>query len=115
MIFDAQLFILGGSLLTLILINILLGSINAIIQKEYDGVKLRQGFLKGIIVCISFVGCYFVGLLNPDLLVLNIEGQEITLLTGINIILVGGYVFYGKDILEKLAGFVGVKIGGSGK
>lgn len=110
MIFDIQIFTLGLSLLALICINILLGSINAIIHKDFDKIKLIQGSIKGVIICVSFIGCYFIGVLNPDIIVINANGQDINLLTAINVIILSGYIWYGKEVLIKLANFINVDI-----
>ena len=109
-VFDFQVLTLGLSLLCLIGINILLGSINAVIHREFDKGKLINGSIKGGIITFSFVACYFVGTLNPDVIIINANGQDLNLLTAINILILAGYVWYGKQVIEKLAGFINVKL-----
>ena len=109
---DLNMINVGVGLLGLILINIILGSMSAILQKQFDKIKLFQGIIKGIIVTISFIGCVFIGQLNPDILVISAEGQDVNLVTGINILLITAYIWYGKEVFTKLASFVNAKITG---
>lgn len=105
-VFDTAIINLGIGLLGLILINILLGSITSIIEKRFDKAKFIQGLVKGIVVIVSFVGVFAIGVLNPNVLVLSMNGQDVNLITGINLIVLAGYLFYGKQVLTKLSSFV---------
>lgn len=105
-IFDTQIVNLGIGLLGLILINILLGSITSIIEKKFDKAKLIQGLIKGTIVIISFIGVFVIGLLNPNVLLVSMNGQELNLVSVINAIVLAGFIFYGKQVLSKLSVFV---------
>lgn len=105
-VFDIQMFNLGIGLIGLIIINILLGSITSIIEKKFDKAKFLQGLVKGLIVTISFVGVYEIGALNPNIIVINANGQDLNLMTGIYIIVFTGFAFYAKQVFSKLATFV---------
>jgi hypothetical protein len=100
---------LGIGLLGLIIINIILGSVKSVFESKFDKVKLLQGVVKGFIVSLCFIGCYFIGLLNPNIIVINANGQDINLLTGVHMVVLGGYLVYGKEVLTKLATFTGAK------
>lgn len=107
-VFDYQMLNLGIGLIILISINILLGSINSLLEKNFDKTKFINGCIKGVIVSVSFCGVYFVGLLNPSIS-LEIMGQQLTLLMAVNTILIGGFTWYGFEVLKKLASFVNAK------
>ena len=77
-VFDVQIFNLGLGLLILIGVNILLGSINSILERKFDKEKFIAGVVKGVIVSVSFIAVYVVGLLNPSI-ALDIMGQQLTL------------------------------------
>ena len=108
-IFDLQIVQLGLGLIILILVNIMLGSMSAILNREFDKEKLLRGFIKGAIITVSFISCYGVGLLNPDVMVINVNGQDVNMLTSINIIVLGGYGWYAVQVASKLAGFINAK------
>jgi len=112
--FDFQMVYLGIGLLGLILINILLGSINSFLERKFDKVKFINGIIKGVIVTISFIGVYFIGVIVPNISI-DINGQEITLLMAINVIILGGFTYYAKEVLIKLSSFVNAKINLNGE
>jgi len=106
---DIQTLYLGASLLGLVIINIVLGSISSLFQKQFDKVKFWQGVLKGLIVIFCFVGVVFIGRLNPNVIVINVNGQDVSLLTGTYMLMLGSYIFYGKEVLVKLSSFISGK------
>ena len=107
-VFDFQMLYLGIGLIILISINILLGSVNSLLEKKFDKTKFLNGCIKGSIVSISFCGVYFVGILNPSI-ALEIMGQQLTLVMAVNVILISGFSFYAFQVLKKLASFVNAK------
>ena len=107
-VFDFQMLNLGIGLAILIVINILLGSINSLLQRTFEKEKFISGLIKGSIVTVSFLGVYAVGILNPTIS-LDIAGQQLTLLMAVNVILIGGFSYYGFEVVSKLASFVGAK------
>lgn len=107
-VFDYQMLNLGIGLIILISINILLGSINSLLDRKFDKTKFINGCIKGFIISLSFVGVYCVGILNPSIS-LDIAGQQLTLLMAVNVILIGGFSWYGYEVLKKLASFVNAK------
>lgn len=107
-VFDFQMLYLAIGLLGLILINVLIGSINGFLERKFDKKKFIDGLIKGSVVCVSFVGVYFIGILNPSIAI-EIGDQQLTLLMAVNIVLLSGFGWYGKEVLTKLATFVNAK------
>ena len=103
---DYNIFNLGLSLLILALINITLGSITSIFQQQFDKIKFLRGFIKASIIVLSFVGVIYVGSLNPDIVVISVNNQNVDLYTGTKMLMLTGYLFYGKQVLIKLSSFV---------
>lgn len=97
---------LGLGLLTLIAVNIILGSIDALLSGIFDWGKFRRGIIKGIIVALCFAATYLVGWINPDVLAVTINGQSVNLLTAVYLVIMAGFLFYAKEVIMKLASFV---------
>lgn len=94
---------LAGGLLVLIISNILLGSVDALLNKTFNTVAFFKGVGKGTIIILATAGVYFAGTLNPDIVAITLGGQELTILSAINLLILTGYFFYAKQVLEKLA------------
>ena len=101
---------LGLGLLVLIAVNIILGSIDALLTKSWDKGKFLRGIIKGAIVALCFAAAYLVGWANPDVLAVTINGQSVNLLTAIYVVIMAGFLFYAKEVLMKLATFVNGKL-----
>ena len=92
---------LSIGLIILIGINILLGSVDAIIQGLFDKQVFKRGAIKGAVIAVGFVGVYFAGVLNPDI-TLEVAGQQMTLVMAVSTILLIGFGGYGIQVLGKL-------------
>lgn len=103
---DQNTLYLGISLLILICINIVLGSVNGIFQQQFDKVKLGMGVVKGFVVSLCFYLILVVGQLNPNILLVQINDQNVSLSTATYLLMLSGYIYYGKECLIKLSGFV---------
>ena len=106
---DQNTIYLGISLLILICINIVLGSVNGIFQQQFDKVKFGRGITKGLVVSLCFYLILIVGRLNPNILVINVDGNEVNLGNATYLLMLSGYLFYGKECLGKLSSFVSGK------
>jgi len=106
---DQNTILLGGSLLGLIILNIILGSVNSFFIKQFDKTKLWQGIFKGIIVSSSFICVCFIGQLNPNILLVSVDGKEINLSNATYLLMMSGYLYYGKEVLVKLSSFISGK------
>lgn len=96
-------------LLILIVANIVLGSTDAIFNQKFDVVRFFKGIGKGVLVAGSMVGIYYAGTLNPDIIAVDIGGQQLTILSAINIVVLGAYYLYAKQVFEKLTAILGSK------
>ena len=101
---------LGLGLLLLIAVNIILGSIDALLTKNWDKGKFLRGVIKGLIVALCFAATYLVGWANPDVLAVSINGQSVNLLTAVYVVIMAGFLFYAKEVILKLATFVNGKL-----
>ena len=82
--------------------NIALGSINAIIDGEWDQTKFRNGCIKSAVVAAALVAVYFAGYLNPDLMVVEVDGQTVNLMTAVSLAMLAAFTAYAVDVLKKL-------------
>ena len=87
---------LGIGLVLLIAANIALGSVNAFMEGTWDIMKFRG------VVAASLIAVYYAGWLNPDLLVIEAEGQTVNLMTAVHIALLAAFTAYAVDVLKKL-------------
>ena len=93
---------LAVGLVLLIAANIALGSINAIIACEWDLVKFRNGCIKGGVIALALIAVYFAGYLNPDLMVVEVSGQTVNLMTAVSLAMLAAFTAYAVDVLKKL-------------
>lgn len=126
-IFDVEILKLAGGLLLLIAANIGLGSITAKMDGVWDEVKFRNGCIKSVVITAALVAVYAAGYLNPNLLVIEIEGQVVNLMSAVYALLMAAFVAYAVEVLQKLrdliilptpgsaeeVGFTIEKVGGS--
>lgn len=108
-ILDFEMLKLGIGLLGLIIINILLGSTDGLLRKEFNKEKFIAGIIKGGIVVVSFLGVYLIGSILVPEITIDINGQQITLLMAVNLILLSAFSIYAYEVLKKLAVFVRAK------
>ncbi|MBS5571816.1 MAG: hypothetical protein KHX34_00320 [Clostridiales bacterium] len=99
---DMTIIRLAAGLVLLIAANIALGSINAIIDGEWDQTKFRNGCIKSAVVAAALVAVYFAGYLNPDLMVVEVDGQTVNLMTAVSLAMLAAFTAYAVDVLKKL-------------
>jgi len=113
---DIQIVRIACGLILLMISNIFLGSIEAWLNGQFDKKKLLQGVIKAFVVAISMCLVYIAGLLNTEVITIDINGEVVNLITGVNLILTGGAIWYAKEVFIKLATFIKGKIDiGEGK
>ena len=78
-VLDMTIIRLAAGLVLLIAANIALGSINAIIAGKWDRAKFRNGCIKSAVVAMALIAVYFAGYLNPNLMVVEVDGQTVNL------------------------------------
>lgn len=107
---DMEILKLAGGLIALMLSNILLGSMSAFLNQQFDIKKLKQGLIKATVVIVSFILVYVAGLLNMDIITVDVNGEVVNLISGINLLLTMGALWYAKEVFIKLKSFVVGKI-----
>lgn len=93
---------LSVGLAILIIVNIVLGSVNALFERSFDWAQFRRGLGKGFVVSMCFLLVYGVGWLNPDVVAVSIDGTDVNLLTAVHMILMAGFLVYAKEVCVKL-------------
>lgn len=97
---------LGAGLLLLITSNIALGSVSAIIDKNWNWKVFWKGVIKGAFAVFSFIAVYFAGWLNPELVIIEVDGQTVNLVTAVYLVLLAGFAFYASAVLIKLKNII---------
>ena len=101
-ILDMTVVKLAAGLLPLIAANIALGSINAIIAGTWDLVKFRNGCIKSLVIAAALIAVYLAGFLNPDLMVVDVDGQKVNLMTAVTLTMLAAFTAYAVDVIKKL-------------
>jgi hypothetical protein len=101
---------LAIGLIILIIVNIVLGSLDALFTSTFDKTKFKLGLLKGLVAVACFMATYFVGYLNPDIVAVNINGTAVNVLVGVYLIVMAAYIWYAKEVLTKLSTLIKAKI-----
>jgi len=103
---DQNALLLGGSLLGLVCINIILGSITSFFNQQFNKAKFWKGLIKGSVVTLSFIGVCYIGKLTPNIIVINVNNQDVSLYDGTYLLMLSSYLWYSKECLVKLSSFV---------
>jgi len=103
---DTQVLYLGIALLSLVVINIILGSVTGLFQQQFDKTKLGQGIIKGIIIVGCFISVCYIGKLTPNVVVINVNNIAVDLATATHMLILSSYLWYSKEVLIKLSSFV---------
>ncbi len=101
-VLDMTIIRLAAGLVLLIAANIALGSINAIIAGDWDKAKFRNGCIKSAVVAVALIAVYFAGYLNPDLMVVEVDGQTVNLMTAVSLVMLAAFTAYAVDVIGKL-------------
>lgn len=89
--------------------NILLGTSLAKLKKKFKKKVLINGIIKAVLIVASVGLMYLCSYLNPNIVVANINGQEVTLITGMKTLFITGIVYYGGQSLVKLKDLLKLK------
>jgi len=93
---------LAIGLIILIIVNIVLGSLSAMFVGDFDWKRFRTGVYKGGIIFLCLALIYLAGFLNQDVIAFEVSGQAVNLMQAVYLIVFTGYVYYGKNDVEKL-------------
>lgn len=89
--------------------NILLGTSLATLKKQFNKTTFINGIVKALLIVASVCSMYLCSYLNPDIMVANINGQDVNLISGMELIFIAGIVFYGFKSLVKLKDLLKLK------
>ena len=99
-----------SGLVCVMVANILLGTSIATLKKDFNKEKFLNGIIKCLLVVIAILLMYLCSYLNPEIMVANINGQEVNLISGMEVLFIAGIVFYGFQCLVKLKDLLQLKI-----
>ena len=51
---------------------------------------------------MALIAVYFSGYLNPDLMVVEVDGQTVNLMTAVSLAMLAAFTAYAVDVLKKL-------------
>lgn len=95
-------------LVSVMVANVLLGVTLAKLKKEFKKDKLLNGLVKYLGIIIGVLLMYLSGYLNPNIIVTNINGIEVNLMVGIEVLFISGIIYYGMQDLIKLKDLLGI-------
>lgn len=95
-------------LISVMLANVLLGVTLAKLKQEFKKEKLLSGLVKYLGIVLGVLLMYLTGYLNPDIIVANVNGVEVNLMAGIEVLFISGIIFYGMQDLIKLKDLLGL-------
>lgn len=91
--------------------NILFGVTLAKLKGMFNKDKLITSFVKYISLIIGVFFIYIAGVLNENVVVAEIGGISVNLVSGIKLLFTLGLMYYGGQALIKLKDLLGIKIG----
>ena len=106
---------LGCGLLLLIAANIALGSIRAVLARDWNQKTFFNGLIKAGIAIGAFAAVYLAGWLNPELIVAEIGGKTVNLEAAVYLVLLTGFVYYAAEVLKKLKNVLSLPSAGKAK
>ena len=89
--------------------NILLGTSLAKLKKKFNKKTFLNGIVKAILIIVSIGAMYLCSYLNPNIIVANINGRAVSLITGMETIFIAGIIYYGFESLNKLKDLLKLK------
>lgn len=96
-------------LICVMLSNILLGTSLATLKEQFKKETFLKGIVKSILIIIAIGAMYICSYLNPNIMIANINGQEVNLVSGMELIFIAGIVMYGYQSLIKLKDLLKLK------
>jgi hypothetical protein len=89
-------------LIAVMLANVFFGASLAKLKQEFNKENLLNGLFKIFTIVTGTGLIYLCGYLNPNIMVVEIQGNIVNLIEGIRLIAIAGIVFYGAKSLSKL-------------
>ncbi|MBQ6282301.1 MAG: phage holin family protein [Bacilli bacterium] len=97
-------------LICVMISNVLLGCSLATIKKEWNKNKFLNGLFKAFFIIISCILLYLCSYLNPNILIISIDGNNLNLIDGMKVIFISGISLYGYNDLIKLKEMFTIKV-----
>lgn len=95
-------------LVSVMVANVLLGVTLAKLKQEFEKEKLLDGLVKYAGILIGILLMYLTGYLNSDIMIATIDGIEVNLMVGIEVLFISGIIYYGMQDLIKLKNLLGL-------
>ena len=64
--------------------------------------EIAEGCIKGGVIALALIAVYFAGYLNPDLMVVEVSGQTVNLMTAVSLVMLAAFTAYAVDVIGKL-------------
>lgn len=93
-----------------ILANHILGSWKSVIEGQFDWRVCKLGLIKALGVFFSIVLIEGAGYLMPDLAIVSLNGEMVTILTAVNIIATSAIAYYGALDVQKIVEILKVPV-----
>lgn len=100
---------LSIGLVCVMIANIIMGITLAKLKSQFSKKKCLEGFVKVGSIIISILLMYLCSYLNADIMVANINGINVNLIDGIELLFTAGIIYYGSQDLIKLRNILKVK------
>lgn len=96
-------------LICVMISNILLGTSLATLKKNFNKTVFVNGIIKAILIAFSIGAMYLCSYLNPDIMIANVNGQDVNLISGMELLYIAGIMLYGLKSLVKLRDLLKLK------
>lgn len=96
-------------LMCVMISNILLGTSLATLKKNFNKTVFVNGIIKAILIVFSIGAMYLCSYLNPDIMIANVNGQDVNLISGMELLFIAGIMLYGFKSLVKLRDLLKLK------
>lgn len=96
-------------LICVMISNILLGTSLATLKKNFNKTVFVNGIIKAILIVFSIGAMYLCSYLNPDIMIANVNGQDVNLISGMELLFIAGIMLYGFKSLVKLRDLLKLK------
>lgn len=90
--------------------NIVLGAANASFYGCFCREKFFCGIKKAVFILLGALFLYLAAYLTPHIIILEAAEASMTLMDGLHLIVLTGFIFYGAQTLSKLAKLLGIKV-----
>ena len=100
---------LSIGLVSVMIANVIMGMTLAKLKSNFSKKKCLEGFVKIGTIIISILLMYLCSYLNSDIMIANINGMNVNLMDGIELLFTAGIVYYGSQDLIKLKDILQLK------